>query len=87
MLHLGGATHGIHGAGEFHQNPVADDLDDPAVVLGDLGVEQLFPEGFQARERTLLVDLHKVAIADHVGGKNGGQPALNALLGHGAVPF
>jgi hypothetical protein len=33
-------------------------------------------------QRTGLVQLHQAAIADHVGGQNGGKTALGAFFGH-----
>src|SRR5262249_19740636 len=36
------------------------------------------------RQRTRLILLHDTAIADHIGGKDGGEPTLDALFGHRA---
>jgi hypothetical protein len=46
--HLGGAAHGIDDAGEFHQHAVSGGLDDAAVMLRDLRINQLPSCGLQA---------------------------------------
>ena len=40
-LDFGGAAHRIDDAGEFRQHAVADGLDDAAVMLADLRIDQL----------------------------------------------
>src|SRR5438132_617163 len=44
----------VDDAGEFHQQPVAGGLDDAAVMLGDLRVDQLPANRFEAFEGTFL---------------------------------
>ena len=41
LLHLDRAAHRIDDAGKFHQQAVAGGLDDAAVVLGDLRIDEL----------------------------------------------
>ena len=72
----------VHRAGEFDQHAVAHDLDDPAAVAGDHRLEQLGPNGLHARDRAGFIGLDHAAVADHVGGQNGRQPALDPFLGH-----
>ena len=36
----------------------------------------------QSGERTLFIRAHQPAVADHIGGENGGQATLGAFLGH-----
>ena len=36
----------------------------------------------RAVERTGLIHLHEAAVADHIGGQNGGKTALGAFFGH-----
>ena len=40
-LQLDGAFHSVDGAGELDQDAVAHDLDDPAAMLGDEGIEDV----------------------------------------------
>ena len=54
-LDLGSAAHRIDDAGELSQHPVAGRLDDPAVVFGDFGVNQLLEVGFQPLVCTFLI--------------------------------
>ncbi len=56
------------------------------VVLVDPRVDDFRSERLQLPERTRLVGLHEPAEADHVGGEDGGEPALDALRFHGSVP-
>ena len=44
-LHLGGAAHRIDDAREFHQQTIASGLDDAALMLGDLRIDQLRVDG------------------------------------------
>jgi hypothetical protein len=81
-LHGNGATHGIDGAGELDQHAVAGGLDDTAGILGDLAVQELAAVLLQTRERTLLVFADEPAVASNIGREDGGQPPLNAILGH-----
>ena len=62
LLHLDGAAHRIDDAGKFHQHAVAGGLDDAAVVLGDLRIEELAAQRFEAFERALLVRPHQPRI-------------------------
>ena len=79
-LNLGGADHRIDHALEFDQHPVARCLDDPPSILGDGGIDELEPMGFQASKRPILVCLHKPAVSDHVGGEDRSEPALWSWL-------
>jgi len=75
LLHLDRAAHRIDDAGKFHQQAVAGGLDDAAVVLGDLRIEELLPQRFEALVRALLVGAHQPRIAGHIGGENCGEAA------------
>jgi len=55
-------------AGKFHQQAVTGGLDDAAVVLGDLRIDELAAQRFEAFERALLVRPHQPRIARHIGG-------------------
>ena len=77
-LDFGCACHRVYDAMEFHQHAVAGRLDDTAPVLGNGGINELKAMGLEARKRPRLVDLHQPAIADHVGGKDCGEPSLGS---------
>ena len=49
------ASDRVDDARKFHQQAVAGALDDAAVVLGDLGVDELAPQRLEAFERAFLV--------------------------------
>jgi hypothetical protein len=55
-------------------------LDDPAVVLGDLRIEELMAQCFEAFERALLVRSHQPRIARHIGGEDRGETANGGHL-------
>ena len=75
LLHFDGATHRIDDAGKFHQQPIAGGLDDAAMVFGDLRIDELTAQRFEAFERALLVRPHQPRIPRHVGGKDRGEAA------------
>jgi hypothetical protein len=54
-LHLDRAAHRINDTREFHQHAITGGLDDAAAVLGDLRIEQLMAQRFEAFERAFLV--------------------------------
>jgi hypothetical protein len=76
-----GAFHGIDDAAEFGQQPVAGQLEDAAVMRGDLRLEQLLAVGAEPLERGRLVHLHEPAVADHVNGEDRCELAF-----HGCSP-
>jgi hypothetical protein len=70
MLHRDGAARRIDDHGKLHQQAVAGGLDDAAVVLGDLRIDELAAQRFEALERALLVRPHQARIPRHIGGKD-----------------
>ena len=46
------------------------------------GLEDVPSTGLEGGQRTGLVRLHEAAVADHIGGQNGGKTALGAFFGH-----
>ena len=58
LLHRDRAAHRIDDAGKLHQQAVAGGLDDAAMVLGDLRIEKLMAQRFEAFERAFLVRPH-----------------------------
>ena len=83
LLHRDRAAHRIDDAGKFHQQAVAGGLDDAAVVLGDLRIEKLAAQRFEAFERAFLVRPHQPRIPRHIGGEDRGE---TAGLAHVASP-
>ena len=67
-------------AGEFQQHAVAGGLDDAAVMLGDLRIEELAAQRFEACVRALLVGAHQPRIPRHIGGENCGEAADRSHL-------
>ena len=65
----------VDDAAELDQRAVAHHLDDAAVARRDGGIEGLAPDLPERGERAGLVGAHHAAIADDVGGKDGGEPA------------
>ncbi len=61
-------------------------LDHAPVVFGRFRLDELSAKGLEGGERTRFVGGHEAAVADHVGGQNGRQPALGPIFGHGASP-
>ena len=59
LLHFDRAAHRIDDARKFHQQAVPGGLDDAAVVLGDLRIEKLAAQRFEAIERAFLVRPHQ----------------------------
>jgi hypothetical protein len=66
-LHFDRAAHRIDHAAKLDENPVAGALDDPPVMGGDGGVDQVASEPPKARERAILVRSREPAVADHIG--------------------
>ncbi len=75
LLHRDRAAHRIDDAGKLDQQAVAGGLDDAAPVLGDLRIEQLAAQRFQAFERAFLVRPHQPRIPRHIGGEDRSEAA------------
>src|SRR5262249_22275094 len=63
-------------AGELGEEPVAGGLDDAAMVLGDLRINELTAHRLKAFECAFLVRPHQPRIPRHIGGENRREPAL-----------
>ena len=87
LLHFGRAFDGADGTAELDQQAVADPLEDAALMAGDKRLHHLVPPHLQFRQRACFVQLHEPAVANHVSGQNGDEPALDGLVGHGHVRF
>src|ERR1051325_5661252 len=79
LLRRDGTGHGLNHAWELDQDAISGRLDDAALVLGDLRVDQFAAMGAQPRQRAGFVLAHEAAIAGDIGGKNGREPALDPL--------
>jgi hypothetical protein len=77
-LHRCGAFDRCHDPRELHQHAIAGQVDDAPAAAGDLGLDQLPAMAFERRQGRGFAPPHEAAIADHVGGKNRGEPALIA---------
>ena len=66
-LHFDCAMRRIDHTAEFSDEPVAGALDDPAMVSGDRGLNQIANERAQSRQRSLLVRVCEPAVADDIG--------------------
>ena len=76
-LDHGGAGHRIDDAWELREEPVARVLHDAALVLGDLGVDQLRAVGFPGGMGAGLVQAHEPAVGHGVCGEDGGQAPVH----------
>ena len=81
-----GAGHRVHDARKLGEEAVACGLEEPTLVLGDLGLDHLGAELPDCRESTVLVLAHETAVADHIGRQDGGEAALDGVLCHSIVP-
>ena len=86
MLDSHGGADGLHSAGVFYENSVSGRLDDAAMILGDVGIDDLTPDGFNSAKRSALVLAHQPAVANHIRHQDGGEPALRVRSMHGRSP-
>jgi hypothetical protein len=75
LLHRDRAAHRIDDAGELDQQAVAGGLDDAALVLGDLRIEELAAQRLEAFKRAFLVQPHQPRIARDISGEDRGETA------------
>ena len=78
LLDLDGAAHGIHHAGKLGQHVVTWGVYHPATTLANQVADQV-TAGREGPGRPLLVLGHEPAVADGIGGEDGGELALGAL--------
>ena len=67
VLHFDRATHRVDHAAKLDEAAVAGALDDPPMMGGDGGVDQVAPQAPKARERAILVRSREPAVPDHIG--------------------
>lgn len=75
-LQRDGTLNSVHDTAEFCKHPVAHQLEDRAMVAGDLGLEQFLASGAKALERPRFVAFHKRRITDNVGRQDGRKLAF-----------
>ena len=83
LLQLDGALNRVDRAGEFHQDPVARDFEDAALMPGDERFKHVFAARLEDGEGAGLIGFHQAAEADDISGQYGGKSALNAFSDRG----
>ena len=86
-LHGERAGDGLDHARELDQEAVAGRLDETAMMLCDLGIDQFAAMRFEPRERAFLVLAHQPAVARVIGREDRRQPALDTLPLHLGPPW
>ena len=81
-LNFAGAAHRVDHAGKLRQHAVAGGLDDAAVTLADLRIQQFDEMRLEALVRALLVGTHQARIAHHIGGEDRGETTGGGRGGH-----
>ena len=82
-MQLGRAAQRVDHARELDQQAVAGGFVNTASVLGDLRIDELPTQRFEAFQRAFLVRPHQPRISRHIGGKDRGE---TAGLAHVASP-
>ena len=78
-LNVDGAGDGIDDARKLDKRAIADELDDPAAMFGNRGIDEL---GAMRLERSMgagLVVGHESTIANDIGRKDRGEPPFDVL--------
>ncbi len=90
-LPLGDILLDRHGAGdrvdhraELDDRPVAHQLDDPAVALGEHRIDHRAPQFLDRRQRASFVRFDQARVADDVGRQDGREPPLRLGDRHGS---
>jgi hypothetical protein len=78
LLHCDRAGNCIDCTAEFCQKSVAHELEDAAMMPGDLWLKNFLSVGSQAFEGFRLLSLHQAAVADHIGSQDGDEPAFHS---------
>jgi hypothetical protein len=85
-LHGDRAGDRLNDTRELDQDAVARGLDDAALVLSDLWIDQLATMGSEPRDSANLVLTHEASVADDIGGEYGREPAFDPLFAQGSLP-
>ena len=65
---------------------VAHELNDVAIVLRNLGINDFVAVSLQRRECRRLIGAHQPAITDYIGAEDRGESTFFALRGHRSLP-
>jgi hypothetical protein len=79
ILHLGSASDGINGTGEFGQHTVTSGIGDPSAIFDNQSIHDLAVCS-QATEGSSLILLYQPRVACHVSRKESYQPPLDLML-------
>jgi hypothetical protein len=82
-LHVNRTAERCIGAAEFEQHPVACSLDDPAIVFGNLRVDDAFADLAEPRKRSSIITFHVSAEANDIGDQDRGELASDGTSTHG----
>ena len=74
-LDFAGAAHRVGDAGEFCQHAVAGGLDDSAVMLADLRIDNFDEMRLEALVGAFLIRAHQARIPHDIGGEDRGETA------------
>jgi hypothetical protein len=80
---------GLNDAQKLAQDAVAGRLENAALMLGDLRVNQFAAQRLDACQRAGLILTHESAVSRDIGREDGGEPALDPIRRsslHGALP-
>jgi hypothetical protein len=81
-LNFDSASQRFHGADEKHKETVSGRPDDPAMVLSDLGFDQLGMVSVQLSESAFVINTYEAAITGHIRHQDRHKPAFDVLTGH-----
>jgi hypothetical protein len=78
FLHLRRAAQGVYDTMELDQEPVAHSLNQTAVMVGNLGLEDVLEVCAKLSAHSFFVGLAQTAITGNIGNHYGGKPAFHA---------
>jgi hypothetical protein len=79
------ASNGFDGAAVFNEYPVANSLDDAAMMAAHDRRDQLREMGAQITEGLVLVGAHHAAVSGDVGKQDRREPPVGARIGHSSM--
>jgi len=85
-LHRDRTGDGLDDARKFDQQAVASGLDDAALVLGNLGIDEFAAVRLEPCQSAGFVRAHQPRIAGDVGSENGRETAFNPLSAQCSLP-
>jgi hypothetical protein len=75
LLDHDATSHGLDRAVENRDKAVAGRFDQPPVMLGNAGLDQVALDSLDAPMRALLIELHEAAVACDIAGNDRGKAA------------